>query len=450
MVERMALEQRLEQSQRLILTQTMLQSLELLQFSSTELQAYLQEAALSNPMLSVEDAPAPDTGSVELLREREYTAFSQASTAGEDERPDFTAFYARPRSFTDHLKEQLGQMKLLDEETLARCLYLVDSLSSSGYLDCPLEELAQETGQSLFDMEQALFVVQSLDPIGVGARSLSECLLLQLAQGRDFTERNIHLICSGLPLIAKRDLRGLASLLHAPAEEIERSIETIRALNPIPSQGFLTEQGCGYVRPEAVIRCEEGRVVVEMNDRLLPRVQLDPTYCSMLTSEDGEAREYLTKKQAEAKALLANLDNRAHTIARVLCAVAQVQEAYFLHGGDLAPLTMQQLADTLGLNVSTVSRAVKGKYVQFGTSVFPIRELLTAPLQAAAGAVSVEAVKQRIRRFIAAEDPQKPLSDETIAQALDQAGIQISRRTVAKYRAEMDIPTAAGRKRGRR
>lgn len=446
----MALEQRLEQSQRLILTQTMLQSLELLQFSSTELQAYLQEAALSNPMLSVEDAPAPDTGSVELLREREYTAFSQASTAGEDERPDFTAFYARPRSFTDHLKEQLGQMKLLDEETLARCLYLVDSLSSSGYLDCPLEELAQETGQSLFDMEQALFVVQSLDPIGVGARSLSECLLLQLAQGRDFTERNIHLICSGLPLIAKRDLRGLASLLHAPAEEIERSIETIRALNPIPSQGFLTEQGCGYVRPEAVIRCEEGRVVVEMNDRLLPRVQLDPTYCSMLTSEDGEAREYLTKKQAEAKALLANLDNRAHTIARVLCAVAQVQEAYFLHGGDLAPLTMQQLADTLGLNVSTVSRAVKGKYVQFGTSVFPIRELLTAPLQAAAGAVSVEAVKQRIRRFIAAEDPQKPLSDETIAQALDQAGIQISRRTVAKYRAEMDIPTAAGRKRGRR
>lgn len=446
----MALEQRLEQSQRLILTQTMLQSLELLQFSSTELQAYLQEAALSNPMLSVEDAPAPDTGSVELLREREYTAFSQASTAGEDERPDFTAFYARPRSFTDHLKEQLGQMKLLDEETLARCLYLVDSLSSSGYLDCPLEELAQETGQSLFDMEQALFVVQSLDPIGVGARSLSECLLLQLAQGRDFTERNIHLICSGLPLIAKRDLRGLASLLHAPAEEIERSIETIRALNPIPSQGFLTEQGCGYVRPEAVIRCEEGRVVVEMNDRLLPRVQLDPTYCSMLTSEDGEAREYLTKKQAEAKALLANLDNRAHTIARVLCAVAQVQEAYFLHGGDLAPLTMQQLADTLGLNVSTVSRAVKGKYVQFGTSVFPIRELLTAPLQAAAGAVSVEAVKQRIRRFIAAEDPQKPLSDETIAQALDQAGIQISRRTVAKYRAEMDIPTAAGRKWGRR
>lgn len=446
----MALEQRLEQSQRLILTQTMLQSLELLQFSSTELQAYLQEAALSNPMLSVEDAPAPDTGSVELLREREYTAFSQASTAGEDERPDFTAFYARPRSFTDHLKEQLGQMKLLDEETLARCLYLVDSLSSSGYLDCPLEELAQETGQSLFDMEQALFVVQSLDPIGVGARSLSECLLLQLAQGRDFTERNIHLICSGLPLIAKRDLRGLASLLHAPAEEIERSIETIRALNPIPSQGFLTEKGCGYVRPEAVIRCEEGRVVVEMNDRLLPRVQLDPTYCSMLTSEDGEAREYLTKKQAEAKALLTNLDNRAHTIARVLCAVAQVQEAYFLHGGDLAPLTMQQLADTLGLNVSTVSRAVKGKYVQFGTSVFPIRELLTAPLQAAAGAVSVEAVKQRIRRFIAAEDPQKPLSDETIAQALDQAGIQISRRTVAKYRAEMDIPTAAGRRRGRR
>lgn len=444
----MALEQRLEQSQKLILTQTMLQSLELLQLSAAELRGYLQEAALSNPMLSVEDAPIPNAGSLELLREREYTAHDRPTVpTADEERPDFTAFYARPHSFTDHLKEQLGQMKLLDANTLARCLFLVDSLSSSGYLDCPLEELAQETGQTLFDMEQALFVVQTLDPVGVGARSLSECLLLQLAQGSHFTELNIHLVCLGLPLVAKRDLRALCSLLHAPAEEVARSIETIRSLSPIPSQGFLTEENCGYIRPEAVIHCEEGRVIVEMSDRLLPHVKLDPTYCAMLTGEDAEARDYLLKKQAEAKALLTNLDNRACTIARILCAAVQVQEQYFLHGAELVPLTMQQLADMLELNVSTVSRAVKGKYIQFGTSVFPIRELLTAPLQAAAGAVSAEAVKQRIRRFIAAENPQKPLSDETIAQALNQAGISISRRTVAKYRAEMDIPTAGIRKR---
>lgn len=217
-------------------------------------------------------------------------------------------------------------MKLLDEETLARCLFIVDSLSSSGYLDCPLEDLARETGQSLFDMEQALFVVQSLDPIGVGARSLSECLLLQLAQGRNFTELNIHLICSGLPLIVKHDLRALGSLLHAPTEEIARAIESILQLNPIPSQGFMTEQGCGYVCAEAVIRCDEGHVVVEMNDHLLLCVQLDTTYCAMLTSEDRETREYLTQKQTEARSLLANLDNRAYTIPRVLCAIVQVQK----------------------------------------------------------------------------------------------------------------------------
>lgn len=444
----MAMEQRLEQSQKLILTQTMLQSLELLQLSAAELEDYLHEAALSNPMLSVEDMPMPDTGSVELLREREYTAFGQSAASTEEEKkPDFTAFYAKPHSFTDHLKEQLGQMKLLDTDTLARCLYIVDNLSSGGYLDCPLEELARETGQTLFDMEQALFVVQTLDPIGVGARSLSECLLLQLAQGKNFTELNIHLICSGLSLVAKRDLRALCALLHAPAEEVTRSVELIRSLNPIPSQGFLTEQDCGYVRPEAVIRCVEGRVVVEMNDRLLSHVQLDPTYCTMLTGEDAEAREWLAKKQSEAKALLANLDNRSRTIARVICTAVQVQEQHFLRHAELAPLTMQQLADMLELNVSTVSRAVKGKYVQFGAKVFPIRELLTAPLQASAGAVSAEAVKQRIRTFIAVEDPKKPLSDETIAQVLNQAGISISRRTVAKYRAEMDIPATSIRKR---
>lgn len=445
----MALEQRLEQAQKLILTQTMLQSLEVLQLSALELQEYLQEAALSNPLLSVEVAPLPNTSALELQRERELASLTRSTVfVQEDETADFTAFFSKPRSFTEYLKEQLGQMKALDEETLARCLFLVDSLSSSGYLDCPLEELAKDAGQSLFDMEQALFVLQTLDPPGVGARSLSECLLLQLAQGRHFTELNIHLVRLGLPLLAKHDIRALCALLHASAAEIGQAIETIRSLNPIPSQGFHTEQTCGYVCPEALIRCEERRVVVEMNDALLPRVQLDTTYCAMLDDElDREAREYLVGKRAEARALLGNLDHRKHTIARIICAAVQAQEEYFLHDGDLVPLTMQQLASGLELNISTVSRAIKGKYVQFGTKVFPIRELFSATLQTSAGTVSVESARRLIRRFIAAEDPQKPLSDETIAQALSGAGIPLSRRTVAKYRAEMDIPTASVRRR---
>lgn len=444
----MALEQRLEQAQKLILTQTMLQSLEVLQLPISELSNYLQEAALSNPILNVEDEPLPESSVLEIQREQELSSRSHPTVFSQDEKAtDFTTFFIKPRSFTEHLKEQLSQMRELDEHTLARCLFLVDSLSSSGYLDCSLEELAEETGQSLFDMEQALFVVQTLEPTGVGARSLSECLLLQLAEGRHFSELNIHLIRKGLPLVAKHDIRALCSLLHASAAEVELAIETIRALNPIPSQGFLTEPNCGYARPEALIRCEDERVIIEMNDEALPRVQLDPTYCAMLSDElDSETRNYLLRKQAEAKALLSNLDNRKHTIARILCAVVQVQEEHFLHSADLAPLTMQQLADMLDLNVSTVSRTIKDKYIQFGTSVFPLRDLLTATLQTSVGTISVEAAKHQIRRFIAAEDPHSPLSDEMLSQALNGIGIPLSRRTVAKYRSEMDIPTAAIRR----
>lgn len=218
----MALQQQLEQSQKLVLTQTMLQSLEILQMSAAELQSYLEEMALSNPLLNVETPPPPNVTAIEVQWEREMAALSQQPvfSRGDEEAMDFTAFFSRPKSFTEYLREQLGQMKELDRETMARCLFIVDSLSTTGYMDCPLEELAKDMGQSLFDMEQALFVVQTLDPIGVGARSLSECLLLQLAAGRHFTELNIHLIRFGLPLLAKRDMRGLCTLLHAPAEKV--------------------------------------------------------------------------------------------------------------------------------------------------------------------------------------------------------------------------------------
>ncbi len=445
----MALQQRLEQSQKLILTQTMLQSLELLQLPADDLQDFLQEAALSNPMLEVEELPLPDITTLEMQRGREIASLCGTAFSSWEEKDasDFTNFFLQPKSFAGHLKEQLGQMKELDGMTLARCLFLVDSLNSSGYLDCPLEELAKDIGQSVFDMEQALFIVQTLDPLGVGARSLTECLLLQLAEGRHFTEINIHLIRFGLPLVARRDMRALRDLLHASEEEVRQAVRTIRALNPIPSRGFAAEGMTSYIRPEARVRCESGEIFVETNDQAVPRVRLAPDYCAMLAEEnDREVRDYLLKKQAEAKALMTSLDNRMSTILRVLCAAVQVQREHFLNGGDLRPLTMQQLADQLALNISTVSRALKGKYLQFGTRVFPARDLLTATLQAAGGEVSVEMTKKQIRRCIAAEDPASPLSDEAIAQALAVAGVTLSRRTVAKYRSEMGIPVASARR----
>jgi RNA polymerase sigma-54 factor len=422
----MSLEQQQLQTQKLILTPQMQQALKFLLLPMVEVQKLLEEEALSNPLLEVADFPI------------EHSA----------DNPDFTAFFTRPPSYTETLQEQLGQMRELDDDMLNRCRYLVECLNTSGYLDCPLSELAEETGQSLWDMEQALFVVQTLSPIGTGARSLSECLLLQLAQSRRFNESNIRMIKSGLPLLAKGDEVGLAALLGVSRAEVRRSMSDIRALNPIPSRGFYTEDDASVIFPEATIRVTGKELEVELTDQTLSRVTLNQEYLAMLGNSDyADAQPFLKEKAAAAREIITNLRGRHDTLLRVLLAVTQTQRDYFLSDAPLQPLTMQALADQLGLNVSTVSRAVKEKYIQFGTQVLPLRYFFTTALQTQCGeTISAEALQRRIQSFIAAEDPAHPLSDSAIEKALSGMGMTISRRTVAKYRAVLGIPTASQRK----
>lgn len=453
----MPLEQRLEQTQKLIMTQSIQQSLRCLQMSSLELRDFLQEEALSNPLLEVEEQPlgeltpeAVDSSGAEWGEDLPIERREQLIWSSGESEADFTAYSSRPESFTDYLNGQLGQMKLPDDQTLACCRYLVGCLNSAGYLDCSLAELAEEVGVSLFDMEQALFIVQSLDPTGVGARSLSECLLLQLVQSKSFNEVNIHLVQLGLPLLAENDMAGLSKLLGVSVAEARQAADTIRALNPIPSRGFYTESRVPLVLPEATIRRVRGQVVIEMNQQIVPRVSLHTDYCALLGREDCRAdRSYLREKMSEAKTLISCLENRSDTLFRLLCAVVQFQQDYFLKDAPLLPMTMRQLADRLELNVSTVSRTVKDKYVLFEGRLLPLRSLFTAALSTADGrdSVSADAARAQLRRLIAAEDPAVPLSDEALCEALAGMNIRLSRRTVAKYRGEAGIPTAAKRKR---
>ncbi len=455
----MLLEQRLTQTQKLILTQAMQQSLHCLQMTALELRSYLQELSLSNPLLDVDEQPLgdlrpeviePETREQDNVPiERREQMIWESSRSFNDESSDFTACLTRPQSFTDYLNDQLGQLALLDPATLTLCRYLVGCLNSAGYLDVPLWDLAEDLSVPLFDMEQALFVVQALDPPGVGARSLSECLLLQLAQDKEFTAVNIALIQRGLPLLAENDFAGLSKLLDIRPAEVRRAAEIIRSLNPIPSRGFASERSVSFILPEATILRSGGRLIIEMNDSAMPRVSLSKDYCAMLGQpEYQEAQPYLKEKLSEARSLMNNLSNRHDTMFRLLSAVVDIQRGYFLSDQGLLPMTMRQLSDELGLNVSTISRAVKDKYIQFNGRVFPLRSLFTASLQSTDGqAVSAEAARQQIRRFIQAENPARPLSDEALGEALSGVGIVLSRRTVAKYRSEMGIPTASARKR---
>ena len=447
----MQFQQNIELGQRQILSQALRQSLQYLQMPITELAEYLQEQSLSNPLLEVEYAPASDlTLPISVV---ENGGIQSARRSSDSSAAD--AFYAssRPESFSEYLMEQVNCMQQVDETTRTVCCFLIECLDSTGYLSCSLPELARELELPLYDVEQALYLLQMLEPTGVGARDVTECLLLQLAQGKDFAAVNIRMIREGLPLLAKRDYTALSRLLDLPLKAIYDSETVIKALNPIPSRGFFSgDTYHNYIIPEATITCRDGQLTVEMNTRSLPRISLSSEYTAMLgDTAYPEAQNYLRKLLAESRSTIAQLDSRQSTLQSLLLVILRRQQGYFLGTEQLQPMTMQQVAEEMQLSTSTVSRSVKDKYIQFQTRLIPLRSLFSSSLQGDNGSlVSADAARQQLRLFIRTEDPNAPLSDEALTAALSSVGIHLSRRTVAKYRAELNIPSAAARKRDNR
>lgn len=448
----MKLEQAQALTQKLALTQSMRQSLDCLQLSAPELTEYLQELALSNPLLDVQaptyyetelpnESPSPDREAV-LLRGEE-TWHSTLHSA--EDAPDISAFLTREKTFRDHLNEQIGQMKLVDDESLRLCRFLIDCLDERGYLDCPLEELSREFDIPLFSLEQALFAVQMLDPPGVGARDLSECLTLQLAQSRSLDPLALKIARSGLEMLGKRDFSGLAALLGVSVSEARAAAARVLALNPIPSRSFAGSEQIAYVAPDATFSLHRGQLVIELNERILPRLSINAEYSALLASPDPEVQRYVKEKLSEAQALIKGVRTRCDTLLQLITLIAEEQRSFLCSGGELLPVTMQQLAEKMNVSTSTVSRAVQSKYVQFQGRVLPIRSFFTTAIRSDA-AVSSHTVKQRLRSLIQAEDPAAPLSDEALRLALSAHGIEVSRRAVAKYRMAMDIPSSSQRR----
>ena len=444
----MQMQQYIGQEQRQILSQALRQSLQPLQMPVAELAEYLQEQALSNPMLEVEDVQ-PTSEYMEPVHVIEDEGRHRDGGQSGERMPDAISASTRPESFSECLTEQVNCMPQINDRMRAICCFLIECLDPTGYMSCDLQELAKEMEVPLYDVEQALYLLQMLEPAGVGARDMTECLLLQLAQSRDFNAVNIRMIREGLPLLAKRDYAGLSQLLHVSVKEVRDSEEIVKGLNPIPSRGFYSgDTYNNYIVPEAVIFCRDGQFVVEMNTRSLPRVRLSDEYMAMMGNPVyKDAQEYLRERMAAAKAVIAQIDSRQSTLYRLLSVIIRRQQEYFMGGEALQPMTMQQVAEELQLSTSTVSRAVKDKYIQYRSKMIPLRSLFTASLQGSDGSlISADTAKQQLRLFVRAENEDAPLSDEALVSALASVGVEILRRTVAKYRVELGIPAAAARR----
>lgn len=364
-----------------------------------------------------------------------------------DSDPDRLNSFVEQESFSDYLHSQLRLLDLPDKRFASLCSYIIDCLRSSGYLDMPLSEIAASFGASLFDTEQALYVIQELDPPGVGARSLSECLLIQLSKGRHFNALNIHMIRTGLELLAVNDYKKLAAKYRVGIDEVRMSATVIRSMNPIPSQGFFSGQPEEYTVPEANVRVEDGQILVELNSSAFPKVSFDQYYLSMLGNDVyPDIQDYLKNMHSEASKIVSAVNRREETIQRIITAIITYQQDYFLKGEPIKPLMMTDLASQLDMNVSTVSRAVKDKYILFKCRPIQLRMFFSTPVSAAFPDASAEIVKQHIKRFLAAEDKHSPLTDDKLAEALKIIGFPVSRRTVAKYRSELNIPPSSARK----
>jgi len=439
----------------IVLTQAMRQSLACLQMAAPELNAYLQEASLSNPLLEYE-APQqfdavplaeimPDAG---LANEIEF----RASDHGYKIRNPVERAREIPitveKSLAEYLDEQLGQMRFVDGRLRQLCRYLIGCLDSRGYLDCSVQELAGDLACDQKELNRALSVLQTLDPAGVAARSLSECLILQLSREKQVDPLALAIVSDGLELLSRRDYPRLAKKLCAEEADVRGAAETVLSLNPIPSRGFAGLEPIPYAVPEAKILHDTGRIVVEVQERYLAHLEINRQYATVAeTTDDPEVRRYIRENLSQAQDLIRSLETRRDTLLRVITHIVETQREFFCGSGQMIPATMQKTADAIGVNVSTVSRAVQNKYVEFEGKVLPLRSLFASALHTDTAEVTTQTVKQKLLQLIRQEDQTKPFSDELLCTMLSQAGIQVSRRTVAKYRIELGIETSAKRKR---
>lgn len=467
----------------LTMTPQLQQAIKLLQLPSLELLAHVRELLESNVMLEAEEddlattatlpalpeeaasasasAAEPrgggdDTPQVEVVDDGWEPAFSASGDAGwgeEDEDRRLELQDTRGDTLREHLLWQVDFMHLAPRE-LAIAQAIVDAINDDGYISDPLDAIAAtlkpEIQAEPAEIERLLPRIQSLDPLGVAARSVSECLQLQLAAldadtpGRDAA---LAIAADHLDLVARRDLAALRRALHLDAGQVEQALALVRGCHPRPG-AQISPAVAEYVVPDLFVRRnDDGGWAIEMNPATLPRVRVNQGYADMLGRAGGHAG--MRTQLQEARWLVRSLEMRHDTMLKVAHAIVERQLAFLEHGEEhMKPMILRDIAQVIQMHESTVSRVTSGKYIHTPRGVFELRYFFSSQVEGADGSgTSSTAIRARIRKLIQEEPPATPLSDNRIAELLSEEGIPVARRTVAKYREGMGIAPSSERKR---
>lgn len=457
----------------LILTPQLKQSIELLQLSTLELNQEISRVLQENPLLEREEivtnqeevlssietnAHQEDEEHVEMLSDwpddnlytDQESFFSYHSS---DEEYDYTSLISKPTSLREHLLMQISTRQCSDQEKKMAEL-LIDSLDDDGYFTQDIQELAEllpsELNISTTDLESTLLLIQQLDPLGIGARNLQECLTIQLAALPDSTPLRaeaLRLISDHLESVATKNFALLKKIINCDDDQLQSIYQLITQLNPKPGDAF-NATTARYVIPDIIISKINDEWVVQLNPDAVPRIRVNHLYADILKQNHSDTSQLLKEQLKEARWFIRNIGQRMLTILRVSQAIIEHQQA-FLEEGEIAirPLVMREIAETLKLHESTISRVTTQKYMRTPHGIFELKYFFGSHIPNQDGeAQSAIAIRSLIKQLIQNEDRKKPLSDSSISKMLAQQDIVIARRTVAKYRELMHIPPTNLRK----
>lgn len=449
----------LEQSQKLIMTPELKQAITVLTLPALELTNYIQQQLEENPVLELpegladDDLPKADEGTIDLKE-----LFADSSDLGigsgvsrEKKEIVFEPVAVQHSSLQDYLKFQLHIIKMTQRQSLIG-EYIIDNINDDGYLTVSADEVSEVTKVDISEVNDILAIIKTFDPAGVGASNLSECLKLQLDASDERYGLLLKMVMHHLDDIACNRLAVVAKELKITIKEAQDLVTIIKTLDPKPGLQHAQENSAEYILPDVVIERVGKEYVVLVNDTSVPRLNINSYYRNLVRSDlqvDDSVRKFVEGKLNSALWLIKSIEQRRFTMYKVASVVVEYQKEFFNKGiSCLVPLTLKEVAEKVGVHESTVSRAISNKYVQTPRGTFSWKFFFASGVVNSEGdAASANWVKKLIQDLISAEDTGQPLSDQKLTDLLQEKEINISRRTVAKYREDLGIPSSSKRKR---
>ncbi len=450
----------------------MIQSLKLLQVNTLQLEQLLKTELEMNPVLETTEEQEPELETEdEKLEEKEEEekeseeeedldvsedsidweeyleeGFEMSPRVSEEERSDEDRYEPQPvyrASLAEHLENQLSEKKISERLRLL-VRYLINSLEADGYLRVPMDQVVEHTKADVYEIEEALNVIWGMDPAGVGARSLQECLLLQLRRRGWSNTLAGRVVSQTWELFEKMKIHEIAKRLGVELAQVQEALNVIKTLNPKPGYS-VSEENPSTIIPDLIVEKVDGEFLVMLNDRSVPQLHINRNYAKMIrrgSTVRTEVKKYVREKLNGAAWLIRSIEQRRTTMLKVMYAIIEKQQDFFEKGPpNLNPLKLQDVADMISMHISTVSRVTSNKYVQTIHGIYELKYFFTEALgQDSDGSdISVEKIKNRIRELVEEENSTRPLSDQRISDILSREGLKVARRTVAKYREQLKI-----------